>query len=547
MKKRTYIYAALCVLVIVFVTINCTDEELIKSTPQADMKGFTLQEAKEFFKEQMELKVTKTRVVRKQDGRSLCPDDFVPNWESAIASSQNNLASYDIPIRTSLQYRALTYDFTGGQASAYVVDTYQKLIIVKDSKTGFLGQYILTLIPSKECNVRYKKEICDRFINCSDKGQFTGIAIYSNPLNNMIVRANRYLKGEKVQGVFLSGDDPETLVEKGKILESIIGRLIFKQNPTISTRSFGEGGYDNWGDDYWNDNNNNYNPDDNHNSGGGFNPDHNPNDNDWDYGKENKDYVNIGGGFFIDMKNGVVLYDYDGDGKPDSVWLPEVDVTPNPTPDPDPEPDNPVNVCPYCGSAYCNGSCMGELPGPENPDSGEAGNTDVLPNVRIPYTTSMFPGYGNGLNCKKVADKIMHQILGDDANIGSPATAMQLYKEINGQLTLVGNPKTFFDEINEHLDAGHPIEAGVNHTIDSGINNSDKTTDHFIVIIGRGYDDERGEYYLTYIETGRYKEQAEAAVDDSMRLYYNENRGTFTGERWDGKKTYDLVQIRPNL
>ena len=31
MKKRTYIYAVLCVMAILIVTVNCTDEELVKS------------------------------------------------------------------------------------------------------------------------------------------------------------------------------------------------------------------------------------------------------------------------------------------------------------------------------------------------------------------------------------------------------------------------------------------------------------------------------------------------------------------------------------
>lgn len=374
MKMKTYIYAVLCVMILALVFVNCADDELEKtSTQPTEMKDFTLQEAKDFFKKQIESKAAKTRVIRKHDRRSLCPDDFVPNWDAAEASSQGDLASYDIPIQTSIRYKALACDFTGGQASAYEVDAPQKLIIVKDTKTGLLGQYILTLIPDKECNARYKKEICDKFINCSDKGQFTGVAIYTNPQNNMIVRANRYEKGEKVQGVFLPGDK-ETLVERAKILESIIGGLILKQMPAISTRSFGEGGYDNWGDDYWNDNNNypdnNY-PDNN-------NPDIPGNDDEWIY----EHYINMGGGFFIDMVTGTVLIDTNGDGKPDSVWLPEVDITPdpdnNPDPKPDPKPDDPIYVCPHCGSHYCDGSCVSTPPEPGQPDSGDQGNINYI-------------------------------------------------------------------------------------------------------------------------------------------------------------------------
>ena len=41
----------------------------------------------------------------------------------------------------------------------------------------------------------------------------------------------------------------------------------------------------------------------------------------------------------------------------------------------------------------------------------------------------------------------MHQILGNNANIGSSNVYIQLYKEVNGKLTLDGNP----NYINEYI------------------------------------------------------------------------------------------------
>lgn len=140
----------------------------------------------------------------------------------------------------------------------------------------------------------------------------------------------------------------------------------------------------------------------------------------------------------------------------------------------------------------------------------------------------------------------MRQILGANANIGSSSTAIQLYKELGGKLQLVGDVGKVIDLINNHIDKDHPIEIGVNHSLDSGINNADKTTDHFLVITGRGYDSERDQLYFIYIETGRYATSASQAVGDN-RLYYDEGKGTITGIRWDKDKIYELVQIRPNM
>ena len=69
---------------------------------------------------------------------------------------------------------------------------YQKLVIVKDVKENNVGQYILTLIPAKEYDAVHNSQVCNDFINCVDKGTFTGIAIYSMVHSSMIARINTY-------------------------------------------------------------------------------------------------------------------------------------------------------------------------------------------------------------------------------------------------------------------------------------------------------------------------------------------------------------------
>ncbi|MCD7900669.1 MAG: C39 family peptidase [Bacteroides sp.] len=59
----------------------------------------------------------------------------------------------------------------------------------------------------------------------------------------------------------------------------------------------------------------------------------------WDY---DDDYWDLGGGWFYDEDTDNILYDWDEDGNPDSVWIPDVEVTDDdPWYDdyPDPDPD----------------------------------------------------------------------------------------------------------------------------------------------------------------------------------------------------------------
>ena len=64
---------------------------------------------------------------------------------------------------------------------------------------------------------------------------------------------------------------------------------------------------------------------------------------------------------------------------------------------------------------------------------------------------------------------------------------------------------------------------------------------------GRGYDEEKREYYYNYIETGRTLPNKANVMDDSLRLYYDSEKGTFSGMSWSGKRQYELTQIRPNI
>lgn len=423
MKKRTYIYAVLCLLVIVFVTINCTDEELIKSTPKVDMKGFTLEEAKAFFEMKITEKETRTRAGKKMSNTSLSPEDFTPKWSNAVGSSQNNLACYDMTIQTNTRYQVMSYDFKDGTARVSVVLASQKLVIVKDAETGALGQYILTLIPSKDFYVKHKNNICDLFINCSDKACFSGAAIYTDPLNGRIIRADRYIDGLKIQGVFMPGD-METLGQRVKVLRSVLEGMTFRRMAVATTR-FGEFDY---GDSY-----------------PPLPP--LPDNGDWNY--DLGDYTDLGDGFFYDNVNKKYLFDSNGDGKPDTVCVPEVEVKPDnpgepippggtdgiegpeeikppvkeepsgpgeeevspppPSPvDPNPTPD----YCPFCGNIGCSGSCI-ELPQPTPPVVDEP----VAPTVSDTIAKKLFRNSkmteANWKALNRMLKKIMNNCMGE--------------------------------------------------------------------------------------------------------------------------------------
>ena len=83
---------------------------------------------------------------------------------------------------------------------------------------------------------------------------------------------------------------------------------------------------------------------------------------------------------------------------------------------------------------------------------------------------------------------------------------------------------------------------GVDHTPGTTYNTV-LTTDHFVVVYARGYDEVKRQYYYNYIETGRSQESASKAYEDKWRLYYNPSDKSFKGKSYNAKRNYQIVQI----
>ena len=101
------------------------------------------------------------------------------------------------------------------------------------------------------------------------------------------------------------------------------------------------------------------------------------------------------------------------------------------------------------------------------------------------------------------------------------------------------------ESIDDHLEDGSSIIVGLDYK-DGTLNEG--TTDHFVVVTGRGYDTTEKQYYYTYVETARYSSNSESAISTTTnRLYYDSTNHTFGGDRSFGTDAYyNVTQVRPN-
>ena len=235
MKKKYCYYVAFVLPVFVFWLAGCTDEFLPSPAVQTELKEFALEEAQEYFRSEAEKEGVRSR--GESEVKALSPGDFVPDWDGAVGSSSGGLACYDVPIEADYRYKAVYAEERHGTVSAERVNVYQKLVIVKDVKSERMSQYILTLIPSKAYDARYGSSVCGRFITRSDKGGFSGVAVYSCVYSAYTARVDTYKDGVKQEGVFLlNGTERGVLDAKADYARSLMSPLQVKRTKILMSR-----------------------------------------------------------------------------------------------------------------------------------------------------------------------------------------------------------------------------------------------------------------------------------------------------------------------
>lgn len=157
-------------------------------------------------------------------------------------------------------------------------------------------------------------------------------------------------------------------------------------------------------------------------------------------------------------------------------------------------------------------------------------------------------------NCAQAANDIMAK-----KGLTSSYEVIQMYKENSDGTSLNKTSESAVKEGYKYLDSeiakGNYIKIGVNHTLSSqsdyykgvGVANGDKSTDHWIVITGKGYDEATKQYYYNYYETGT--EFVSKGTEATNKLYCNPD-GSITAKATTQENghagKYQITQIRKN-
>lgn len=484
--------------------------------------SFSIEEAKEIFERQYLSSVTKTEV-GKSDFSKFAPGDFTPRWELGKYSASCNKSGYDVPILADRRIVSVKVKYWGNMPKAYKENVHQRLVVMRDNENRIDMCYILTLIPDRQLDVLTGGY--DDFITFgSRKGRFCGLAVYTMVGTNELVRVSRYVDGVKTDGVFLAdGNGENGHLEKLQKAAAMLNGIKLISKTSIKTK-FGE----DWGDSNYVDDNGDGGYEDN-----GF--------------KEVDGYEDL----FVD-KDGNYYIDMDGDGYPDTPCIePSLATGDNGGEITDPEYGKDDGVGEPDEKDHNSETSDLEDSGGGTDDSKEPPRSwrDEHFEERNVMDDDAFVKYSQTHNCLESCKRIMDN-LGYTDEYGNSGEVIYLVRE-NDEHTALENYGDNVDDnyrnavecINEHLDDDRPIIAGVDHTLDNDIN--DGTIDHFVLIIGSGYDEELDQNYYIYVETGTNSE--EIGMDyENNRLYYDPEEGMFIDEEDRNGREVTLIEVRPN-
>lgn len=132
------------------------------------------------------------------------------------------------------------------------------------------------------------------------------------------------------------------------------------------------------------------------------------------------------------------------------------------------------------------------------------------------------------------------------ANAGSKAYRIITGKVNESKTDIIPteNSKFGVNYINSQLEKGNPVMVGVDHTISKG-QDDNQPADHFVVIVGRGYDKIKNQGYFIFYEVGYGPQNEAKGKSDKNRLYVEEDN-TIRGTNDAGKKRFTVTDIRKN-
>ncbi len=158
-------------------------------------------------------------------------------------------------------------------------------------------------------------------------------------------------------------------------------------------------------------------------------------------------------------------------------------------------------------------------------------------------------GCSDGGCCWYASNYILNQATGKNALQDASNNIAVLLSSTNyNQLIATAN---FEDKLiyleNKIKDGGEPVVIGVHYEKTDPPYNTNEATRHFLVVVGKGYDDAHKSNYFRFYEVGTNIEYEDTRGKNELnRLYVDKIQRTISGNRGYDNRLYTVTEIRTN-
>lgn len=504
---RSYVLILSCLLF-----SNCQDDPFIdlpitnsESSPKKDGK-YELSRARSYYLQHQQETVTTRSVEPEHSKYAYIPyAKGDPSWRIYTFFQNDSLLSVDVDMTDRItQDYFLKENLEAYQESKDndYIRSYTRYVYTLNRKTNEERAFFMTVVPTADFVQKYNKRI--RGVTYLKRDKDLNAYILYHELDGTFINGWEYKQGKITNKVLprykVAGMESASPLLLGKRDASYEVNLKMEN----STRSFGYDTGEGWDLD-----------------GGQF-PDviingNYPSEPDWGFGNEPNIPEDID---FPEHNNNV-------QGDPNDPYIPDYG---------------------YGNGWGSGGNVSGNGSGPVDPPQEEKPEEEVSKEPVELMDKKKFVPHDNSHECIELAKMTLKKF--GIAYCGDAGNVFRLVEEKDGKLVKWGafpyqNYENAIECIDKHLNANRPIIVGVHYIPNYGKNEG--TTDHFVVVTGRGYDSEVGKYYYTFMDNAT--SSVENGCSDTNRFYYTE------GNDFSGKTAahgenklilYNVSQVRPN-
>lgn len=98
---------------------------------------------------------------------------------------------------------------------------------------------------------------------------------------------------------------------------------------------------------------------------------------------------------------------------------------------------------------------------------------------------------------------------------------------------------------NKIVEGGKPVVIGVHYNRTDNTYNTNPATRHFLVVVGKGYDDTKKVNYFRFYEVGTGITNEESrGKNENNRLFVDKEKRTISGKRGYDNRFYTITEIR---